>query len=235
MRGAGCTINDLIDRHIDKKVARTQTRPLAAGLISPLQALIFLSLQLLIALCILLAFNKLTILLGILIVIPILLYPFFKRFTYWPQLFLGIIFNWGCLLGWASIHNTLSLPACLLYISCISWTVGYDTVYAFQDYKDDQRIGVKSSALRIGYSKGKIFITVCYLLFFSGLLLSAYLLNNTFFGLSLLPFSIIVFLNIAKLSLKDPHACSQFFRSNGKLGFLIWASILISNFVSLWL
>lgn len=232
-RGAGCTINDLIDREVDKKVSRTQNRPLAAGLLSPLFAIVFLGLQLLGALCLLLTFNKLTILLGGIIVIPIGLYPFFKRFTYWPQLFLGIIFNWGALMAGTALHNSLSLPVLVLYVACIFWTLGYDTLYAFQDYEDDKKIGIKSLALKVGYEKGKIFIGICYVLFFGGLLGSAFLTQNVFLGLSLIPLALSVFWHLRLLSLKSASDCGKFFIFQGKLGFLIWASLLVSNFVSL--
>ncbi|MDC0349240.1 4-hydroxybenzoate octaprenyltransferase, partial [Alphaproteobacteria bacterium] len=155
MRGAGCTINDLIDRNIDKKVIRTKNRPLAAGHISPKHAIIFLGLQLALAFGVLLLFNKMTVFLGLMIALPIGIYPLMKRITFCPQIFLGIVFNWGCLMGWSSIHNSLSLSIVLLYLSCIFWTVGYDTIYAFQDYEDDLAIGMKSSALKIGKKKGR--------------------------------------------------------------------------------
>ncbi|OFW76156.1 MAG: hypothetical protein A2977_02605 [Alphaproteobacteria bacterium RIFCSPLOWO2_01_FULL_45_8] len=231
IRGAGCTINDLVDHDIDRHVRRTKERPIAAGLISKRQALVFAICQFLLALGLLLTLNKTTILLGSLIVVPIFIYPFLKRFTYWPQIFLGMIVNWGCLMGWTSVTNTLALPALVLYVACLFWTIGYDTVYAFQDYEDDQRLGLKSSALKVGLQKGVFFVRLCYVLFFSGLLGVALFLKNPIFGFSLIPLIPLIFLKLKYLSLKDPSSCGDFFRWNGKMGFLIWAGILLANFV----
>ena len=137
MRGAGCTVNDLADRKFDARVARTATRPIASGQISVLKAFVFLALQLLLGLSILLQFNAFTVALGVSSLLLIVLYPFMKRITYWPQLFLGFTFNWGALLGWAAVKGELSAPAFVLYGAGIFWTLGYDTIYAHQDKEDD--------------------------------------------------------------------------------------------------
>ena len=150
MRSAGCVINDLADRRIDAQVARTRERPLASGALKPRQALGFLALLLLPALVILLQFNWFAVALGaasLLLVVP---YPFMKRITYWPQLWLGLTFNWGALLGWAAVRGDLGWPAVLLYLGGIAWTLGYDTIYAHSDKEDDLLVGVKSTALRLG-------------------------------------------------------------------------------------
>ena len=150
MRGAGCTINDLADRDFDGKVARTATRPIVSGDVSIFQAFLFLGLQLGLGLLILLQFNTFTIWLGISSLWLIVLYPFMKRITYWPQACLGLAFNWGALLGWVAHHGSLEWPAVVLYLSGVAWTLFYDTIYAYQDTKDDALIGVKSTALLFG-------------------------------------------------------------------------------------
>jgi 4-hydroxybenzoate polyprenyltransferase len=150
MRGAGCTFNDIVDRDIDAKVARTAQRPLAAGTVSLTGALAFLILQGLIGALVLFQFNLLTILLGIAALIPVAIYPFMKRITWWPQLFLGIAFNWGALVGTTASLDHLPLSALLLYLAGIAWTIGYDTIYAHQDIEDDALIGVKSTARLFG-------------------------------------------------------------------------------------
>ena len=150
MRGAGCTWNDITDRHIDGSVARTAQRPIPSGQVSVKQALAWLVAQALVALCILLTFNLPAILLGILALLPVAIYPFAKRFTWWPQVFLGIAFNWGALLAWTAHTGHLQLPAVLLYLSGMAWTLFYDTIYAHQDKEDDALIGVKSTARLFG-------------------------------------------------------------------------------------
>jgi 4-hydroxybenzoate polyprenyltransferase len=150
MRGAGCTLNDIADRDFDARVARTRTRPIASGAISVKQAIAFMVLELAIGAAILLSFNRVAILLGLLVLVLIATYPFMKRITYWPQFFLGLNFNWGALLGWAAARGDVHWPAVLLYTGGICWTLGYDTIYAHQDKDDDALIGVKSSALALG-------------------------------------------------------------------------------------
>ena len=150
MRGAGCTINDIVDRDIDKQVARTATRPLVSGALSLQQALVFLVLQLAVALVILLQLEPLAIKLGVLSLLLVVAYPFMKRITWWPQAFLGLTFNWGALLGYAAVTNTLAWPPVLLYAAGFFWNLFYDTIYAHQDKEDDALIGVKSTARYFG-------------------------------------------------------------------------------------
>jgi 4-hydroxybenzoate polyprenyltransferase len=150
MRGAGCTWNDITDRHIDGRVARTASRPIPSGQVSVKRAFIWLMLQALISFAILLSFNTMAILLGVLSLVPVAIYPFAKRFTWWPQVFLGIAFNWGALLAWAAHSGALHWPAALLYLAGITWTLFYDTIYAHQDTEDDALIGVKSTARLFG-------------------------------------------------------------------------------------
>ena len=150
MRGAGCTINDIVDRHFDGQVERTRLRPIPAGQVSVGQALAFLVLLCLLGLVILLQFNWVTVVTGAASLVIVAIYPFMKRVTYWPQAVLGLAFNWGALVGWDSIHGGLSLAPLLLYAGGISWTLAYDTIYAHQDKEDDALIGVKSTALKFG-------------------------------------------------------------------------------------
>jgi 4-hydroxybenzoate polyprenyltransferase len=150
MRGAGCTWNDITDRHFDGQVERTRSRPIPSGQVTAKKAAVWMVLQALIALCILLTFNTNAILLGFLSLLPVAIYPFAKRFTYWPQVFLGIAFNWGALLAWTAHSGALGWPAILLYAAGLAWTLFYDTIYAHQDKEDDVMIGVKSTALLFG-------------------------------------------------------------------------------------
>lgn len=150
MRGAGCTWNDISDRHIDAQVARTRSRPLPSGQVSVRGALIWLVAQALLALGILLTFPPFAVALGILALVPVAIYPFAKRFTWWPQMFLGIAFNWGALLAWAAHAGSLSAAPAALYLGGIAWTLFYDTIYAHQDAEDDALIGVRSTARLFG-------------------------------------------------------------------------------------
>jgi 4-hydroxybenzoate polyprenyltransferase len=150
MRGAGCTINDLWDRDIDAKVARTRTRPIASGAIPVPRALAFLALQLAIGLAVLVQFNWTTIWLGALSLLLVIPYPLMKRITWWPQAFLGLTFNWGALVGWTAATGEIAWPPFVLYAAAVFWTIGYDTIYAHQDKNDDAKIGVRSTALLLG-------------------------------------------------------------------------------------
>ena len=150
MRGAGCTFNDVVDRDIDDKVARTRLRPIPSGQVTAKRAVVFMVIQALLGLLVLIQFNALTIGLGVGSLLLVAIYPFMKRITWWPQLFLGLAFSWGALVGWTSQTASLSLPPLLLYAGCILWVIGYDTIYALQDIEDDALIGVKSTARLFG-------------------------------------------------------------------------------------
>jgi len=150
MRGAGCTVNDILDRKLDAQVERTRARPIPSGQVTVRQALVFLVAQLLTGFLVLIQLNPLSIAMGVASLALVFTYPLMKRITWWPQAFLGLTFNWGALMGWTAVRGTLDLPAVLLYAGCILWTLGYDTIYAHQDKEDDARIGVKSTALLFG-------------------------------------------------------------------------------------
>ncbi|MCB1651190.1 MAG: 4-hydroxybenzoate octaprenyltransferase [Alphaproteobacteria bacterium] len=166
MRAAGCVINDLWDKNLDAQVERTRQRPLAAGTLTPRQAIIFLGILLFTGLLILLQMNILTIALGILSLPLIIVYPLMKRITWWPQAFLGLTFNFGSLMGWSAITGHIELPAILLYIGGIFWTLGYDTIYAHQDKEDDALAGIKSTALKFG-PRSKLYVSLFYAAAFS--------------------------------------------------------------------
>jgi len=231
MRGAGCTVNDLADRKFDARVARTATRPIASGQISVLKAFVFLALQLLLGLSILLQFNAFTVALGASSLLLIVLYPFMKRITYWPQLFLGFTFNWGALLGWAAVKGELSAPAFVLYGAGIFWTLGYDTIYAHQDKKDDVLIGVKSTALKFGdgtkpWLVGFYSITVI-LLAATGLL--ANLAWPFYSGLTLAALHLAW--QIKSVDIANSKNCLRRFKSNRDFGLILLAGIIAAQVI----
>ena len=176
MRSAGCIVNDIVDKDLDKKVQRTKNRPLASGLISVNLALLYTAILCTLAFLILIQFNQLTILLGIASMILAFSYPFMKRITYWPQLFLGLTFNWGIVMAWAAVNNGISFGIIILYIAAIFWTLGYDTIYGNQDVVDDEIIGIKSTSIKFK-NNIKLFITTCYSLCS---ILILYLFNSQF-------------------------------------------------------
>ena len=176
MRSAGCIINDYVDRYIDRSVERTSNRPLAKGSISLFKAFILLIALLFFSLIILLQFNSTAIVVTLASIPLIIIYPLMKRYTYWPQLFLGIVFNWGILVASAQITESIPIQAVLLYIACIFWTLGYDTIYAYQDRKDDIKINLKSTAILFDH-KGKFFVMLFYSLFVSFIIIAQNIYN----------------------------------------------------------
>ncbi len=230
MRGAGCTWNDYLDKHYDAKVERTKNRPLAANKISENKALIFLFIQLVIGFLILIQFNKLTILIGVFSIIPITIYPLMKRITWWPQLFLGITFNWGALLGWTAMTNNISIYSIVLYIGCVFWTIGYDTIYAHQDKIDDDFLGLKSSAIFLG-ENSKIAISIFYLVFFisiSFLSLTLESINGWLNYIILTLVGIHLARQIYLLDINDPSICHSIFKSNNSIGFIVFFLFFIA-------
>lgn len=217
MRGAGCTFNDIVDTDIDMKVARTRSRPIPSGQVSKRQAFMFLGLQTLVGAVILFQFNGFAIVLGIASLLLVVIYPFMKRVTWWPQLFLGLAFNWGALLGWAAVTGDLALPPLLLYAGSILWTIGYDTIYALQDVEDDALIGVKSTARLFG-AKAKPIIG----LFYAGALalwLSAGLAagGGLLLALLVIPGALLAW-QVRTLQMGNPADALRKFRSNHWVG-----------------
>ena len=231
MRGAGCTLNDIVDRDIDDKVERTRMRPLPAGLISLNGALVFLGAQLLLGLLILVQFNRLTIITAIASLAIVAVYPFMKRITYWPQVVLGFAFNWGALLGWTSIHNDFALPPLLLYLGGISWTLAYDTIYAHQDKDDDALIGVKSTALWLGDA------TIYWLVLFFGLALVLIDASLWFVSAPLLAHvgvagaAFHATWQVSQFDGNNSAVCLKLFRANRMFGVIILVGLLIGSFI----
>jgi 4-hydroxybenzoate polyprenyltransferase len=231
MRGAGCTLNDIADRHYDAQVVRTRLRPLPSGAVSVPQAVVFLLLQSAIGAAVLLSLNRASIVLGLAVIGLIASYPFMKRITYWPQIFLGLNFNWGALVGWSAVTGRLALPPVLLYLGGIFWTMGYDTIYAHQDKDDDRRIGVKSSALALG-SRTRPWLFVFYAA--AALLWGA---AGRIAGLAA-PFWVGLALAMlqlgwqaARVDIDDPTDCLAKFRSNRLTGWLLLAGIVAGHLV----
>ncbi len=228
MRGAGCTYNDIVDRDIDARVARTATRPLPSGQISVRAAWLFLIAQLAVGLAVLLQFTPFTILVGAAALLLVAAYPFMKRFTYWPQAWLGLTFNWGALVGWAAVTDHIEAPAIWLYVGGIFWTLGYDTIYAHQDREDDALVGVKSSALALG-SYTKPALIVFYLIAmacFATAILSP--LASMWTWVLLTVAGLHLAWQIVTLEIDDPANCLRRFRANRDFGLLMLAAILMT-------
>ncbi len=226
MRGAGCTYNDIVDRDIDAKVARTRTRPLPSGQVTPKAAFALMVVLCLIGLAVLLSFNRFSILIGLGVLPIVALYPFIKRISHWPQAVLGLAFNWGALVGWASVLGRLDLAPLVLYAGAVCWTIGYDTIYAHQDREDDGLLGVKSTALRFGratkpwltllYSIGCLAITVAGLLAGAGF---AFLIGMAAAAIQLA-------WQVTTLDVDDAENCLTRFRSNRDFAAIVLAAIL---------
>tara|TARA_B100001123_G_scaffold396944_1_gene479736 strand:- start:34 stop:897 length:864 start_codon:yes stop_codon:yes gene_type:complete len=229
MRTAGCIFNDIVDRDLDKMVARTKQRPIASGKISILEALIYIVFLCLVSLLVLLQFNWLTIVLGMSSMILAFSYPFMKRITYWPQLFLGFTFNWGIIMGWASIINNISIEPLLLYLSAIFWTLGYDTIYGLQDIHDDEIIGVKSTSIKFK-NNVKAFVGSCYCLCVLFILIMFFVMEmNKFLLLLSIPFIISFIYQIKKFNMENPKSCYIAFKNNNLSGFLVFIFIVSFN------
>ena len=238
MRGAGCTWNDITDRDIDARVARTASRPIPSGQASVRQALLWMGAQVAVSAAILLTFNGAAILAGLIALLPVAIYPFAKRFTWWPQVFLGIAFNWGALLGWIAHSGSLSLAPVLLYLAGISWTLFYDTIYAHQDIDDDALIGVKSTARLFGdNSKSWLrgFMVAAVVLMSAAMILALGPAGN--------PLQLVIALGgawffgwhmawqLARLDIHDPARCMVLFRSNRDAGLIPVLFLAISALV----
>ena len=225
MRGAGCTYNDLVDHQIDMKVERTRSRPLPSGRVSRTQAKIFMVVQALVGLAVLLQFNDFSIVLGICSLLVVAVYPFAKRFTDWPQFFLGLAFSWGALMGWAAAFGSLSAAAVLLYVGAVLWTIGYDTLYAHQDKEDDELIGVRSTARLFG-ERTKPWLIGIYAATIVLMALSFWLAGAAwpaFVGLAAV--AAMFGRQIAVLDMNDGDQCLALFKSNNRVGWVIFAGL----------
>tara|TARA_B110000444_G_scaffold166226_1_gene155369 strand:- start:375 stop:1244 length:870 start_codon:yes stop_codon:yes gene_type:complete len=230
MRSAGCIVNDILDKEFDKKVSRTKNRPIASGKVSIKLGLAYVVFLCLIALLVLLNFNTLTIVLALGSMPLAFSYPLMKRYTYWPQLFLGITFNYGLILGWASIIGEISIASIVFYLGAIFWTLGYDTIYGFQDIKDDEIIGVKSTSIKFKKNPKK-FLLLCYLSFISSLIILGFLMNFNylFYIFLLIPITHLLFFQVYKINFKNPKNCFEIFKSNNFLGLVMLINILIGK------
>jgi 4-hydroxybenzoate polyprenyltransferase len=227
MRGAGCTWNDLVDRDIDARVERTRSRPIPSGQISARAALVFLVAQALVGLVVLVQFNRFAIGVGIASLGVVAIYPFMKRFTYWPQIFLGLAFSWGALMGWAGARGALEAPAFLLYAGSIAWVIHYDTIYAHQDREDDALVGLKSTALLFGARTKPalaLFSAASVLLIaLAGVTAHAGLV----FALGLAAFAAHLAWQIAFIDIDDQESCLRMFRSNRDAGLILFAAMVL--------
>ena len=225
MRSAGCIFNDIVDRNLDKKVRRTKERPIASEKVSVLRAFIYIVVLCLLALLILLQFNWLTITLGMGSMILAFAYPFMKRITYWPQLFLGLTFNWGIVMGWTAITNSMSIEPIILYLAAIFWTLGYDTIYGLQDVSDDEVIGVKSTSIKFKKNV-KVFVGTCYSLCIVFILILCLIMEIDKYILALSVFFISSFIYQLKIfKIDSPESCLTAFKANNLTGIFIFVFI----------
>ena len=232
MRSAGCIMNDILDRNFDKKVSRTKNRPIASGRISIKFGLAYVALLCFFALLVLLNFNYFTIILALCSMPLAFSYPLMKRYTYWPQLFLGITFNYGLILGWVCIKNQVDIVAIILYAGAIFWTLGYDTIYGYQDIKDDEIIGIKSTSIKF-QKNPYLFLFVCYLIFISLLIVVSIFMNFSylFYIFSVFILVHLFYFQLYKLNFKKPENCFLIFKSNNFLGLLILMNLLIGKII----
>ena len=230
MRSAGCIVNDIADKNFDKKVFRTKNRPIASGKVSITKASFYAITLCAAAFVVLINFNTLTIFMALFSMPLAFTYPLMKRFTYWPQLFLGITFNYGLVLGWVSITNQISLVSIIFYIGAIFWTLGYDTIYGFQDINDDEIIGLKSTSIKFK-NKAKIFLSTCYFFLTISFLLTGYLMNfNIFYFLFMIfPITHLFLYQIKSFNSKNPETCLTIFKSNNLFGVIVLINILIGK------
>jgi len=225
MRSAGCIVNDIIDKDFDIKVQRTKERPIASGKVSVLNSIIYVVILCLIAFLILLQFNFLTILLGLGSMFFAFSYPLMKRITYWPQLFLGLTFNWGIIMGWASLTNDISVEPIILYLSAIFWTLGYDTIYGLQDIQDDEIIGLKSTSIKFK-NNVKIFVGTCYSLCVLFILILCFMIGiNKYLLLLSGLFILTLIYQMSVFKSEKSESCLTAFKINNLTGFFIFLFI----------
>ena len=230
MRSAGCIVNDILDKEFDKKVFRTKSRPIASNQISIKLAFIYIGILCFLALLVLLNFNTYTIILALGSMPLAFTYPLMKRFTYWPQLFLGITFNYGLILGWTAIKGQIDIVPILFYFGAIFWTLGYDTIYGYQDIKDDEIIGLKSTSIKFK-GKAKQFLFTCYSFLIILCIIGGYYMkfNYAYYFLTIIPFSHLFFYQMSIFDSKKPANCLKAFKSNNIFGLIIFLNILIAK------
>ena len=230
MRSAGCIFNDIVDKDFDKKVKRTKKRPIASGLITVKKSLLYVIVLCALAFLILIQFNLLTIIIGMSSMALAFSYPFMKRITYWPQLFLGITFNWGILMAWTAIGNSISQEIIVLYVSAIFWTLGYDTIYGAQDMSDDEIIGLKSTSIKFK-DNIKSFVLFSYLITVSLLIFLFYdYLGKNIFSILLFFASLTLIYQVVKFDENKSDTCLKLFKLNNFTGLIVFISIFSINF-----
>ena len=232
MRSAGCIVNDILDKEFDAKVFRTQNRPIASGKVSITQAVLYSIVLCFLALLVLLNFNLITIILALASMPFAFTYPLMKRFTYWPQLFLGITFNYGLILGWTAVNGEIEIATIIFYIGAIFWTLGYDTIYGYQDIKDDEIIGLKSTSIKFK-GKAKQFLSICYSFLIIFFLIGGIKMNLHFsyYLLIFIPFIHLFFYQVKTFDSKNPSSCLGAFKSNNFFGLMIFLNILIVKII----
>ena len=230
MRSAGCIVNDISDKEFDKKVERTKNRPIASKKVSIKLAIFYVIILCALAFLVLINFNNLTIILALASMPLAFTYPLMKRFTYWPQLFLGITFNYGLVLGWTAIQSEINLVAVIFYFGAIFWTLGFDTIYGYQDIKDDEIIGVKSTSIKFKQNP-KLFLSLCYIIFTISLIIVGFFMKFKFlyYVFLLVPIFNMFFLQIKNFRIEDPTNCLSLFKKNNFLGFLILSCIILGK------
>lgn len=231
MRGAGCTWNDLVDRDLDGRVERTRSRPIPSGQVTVAQATMFMVAQALVGFLVLIQFNRFTVATGIASLLVVVIYPFMKRITYWPQIFLGLAFSWGALMGWPAAFGRLDWPAIVLYVGSILWVIGYDTIYAHQDRDDDLLIGIKSTALLFGERTPTMLAT-----FYAGaivLIAAAGFMagGGIIFTIGIIGFAAHLAWQVSRLDIDDPAHCLALFKSNRDAGLILFAAMLVDAVV----
>tara|TARA_B110000027_G_scaffold87104_1_gene92393 strand:+ start:38 stop:901 length:864 start_codon:yes stop_codon:yes gene_type:complete len=230
MRSAGCIVNDILDKEFDKKVARTKNRVIASGKISVKLGLLYVIILCFLALTVLLNFNTFTIILALGSMPLAFTYPLMKRYTYWPQLFLGITFNYGLILGWVCINNQINIVPTVFYLGAIFWTLGFDTIYGYQDIKDDEIIGLKSTSIKFKKNPN-LFLMLCYLLFTFSLILIGIIMNfnSLFYFFMIVPILHLFYYQIYNFKIDNSANSLKIFKSNNLLGLLVLANILIGK------
>jgi len=227
MRGAGCTWNDLVDRDLDGLVERTRSRPIPSGQVSVAQATAFMVAQALVGFLVLIQFNRFTVLTGLASLLVVVIYPFMKRITYWPQIFLGLAFSWGALMGWPAVFGRLDVPALMLYAGSISWVIGYDTIYAHQDREDDLMIGIKSTALLFGENTrpmlASFYAGAVVLIGIAGLMAG----GGFIFVLGMIAFAAHLAWQVLHLDINDSTHCLKLFKSNRDAGLILFGAMLL--------
>jgi 4-hydroxybenzoate polyprenyltransferase len=226
-RSAGCIYNDIVDRDLDRRVERTQLRPLASRRVTVGSAWILIAILLAVALVVLLQLNRTAQIVSLVSVAPVAAYPFMKRITWWPQAWLGLVFSWGALVGWPAVTASLDWPALLLWLGSISWVIGYDTLYAIQDIEDDALVGVKSSARRLG-DKAPLGVGIFYavaLLFWAA---AVWIVRPDWLALlALIPAALHLTNQALRADPRDGELALRLFRSNRTCGFLVFLAMLV--------